>query len=192
MRRIAPLVTVAAMLALGACGGEVAEPTATDGPPPTPTVSEEAKTAALEAEMAASLATIGAEAAPDAPIAGALNSVYSMIALNLTKSGFSCTGDGPGSTCAQSGGSGSFTVTLNGDAGSMSPSEIIMTATGTSQALYADVAAAVAHTVLFDAAERVDATKFLAGPGGSVTIGRAVLGSRPVGSNQFRLRITAP
>lgn len=190
MRKVLTLVALA--LVLGACGGDPAPPTATDGPPPTPTVSEEAKTAALEAEMAASLATLGAEAAPDAPIGGALNSVYSMITLNLTKAGFSCAGDGPGATCTQAGGSGAFTVSMNGDAGSMSPNEIVMTASGTSPALYADVAAAVAHTVLFDDTERAAATKFLATSNSTTTIGRAVLSSRLVGSDAFRLRITAP
>lgn len=112
MRRIALLTWVAAVFVLGACGGEEAPPPATDGPPPTPTMSEEVKTAALEAEMAASLATLGAETAPDTPIGGALNSVYSMIALNLTKAGFSCAGDGPGATCTQTGGSGAFTATM--------------------------------------------------------------------------------
>lgn len=192
MRRLALFVAIIASLVLGACGGEEAQPPVTDGPLPTPTMSEEAKTAALEAEMAASLATLGAETAPDAPIGGVLNSLYGMIALNLTKAGFSCAGDGPGATCTQAGGSGAFTVTMNGDAGSMSPNEIIMTTSGTSSALYADMAAAVAHTVLFDPAERADATKFLAGPGGIVTIGRAVLGSHLVGSDAFRLRITTP
>lgn len=190
MRKVLTLVALA--LVLGACGGEPAPPTATDGPPPTPTESDEAKNAALETEMAASLATLGAEAAPDAPIGGALNSVYSMIALNLTKAGFSCAGDGPGSTCTQAGGSGAFTVTMNGEGGSLSPSEIIMTASGTSPALYADVAAAVAHTVLFDDSERAAATKFLATSNSTTTIGRAVLSSRLVGNDTFRLRITAP